>query len=88
MEKARKREQKRLHKPKKATKKAYPKGPKAKAKIKKIFREAKAGKLRSGSKTGPKVTSQDQILAIALSEARKASKRPSRKKQARKTSKK
>lgn len=43
--------------------------------------ERKAGKLHSGSKTGPKVTSRKQALAIALSEARKngAVKAPSKK---------
>ena len=39
------------------------------AKIAKVMREYKRGKLRSGSKSGPKVTSQKQALAIALSEA-------------------
>jgi hypothetical protein len=34
--------------------------------------EFKSGKLHSGSKEGPKVTSQKQATAIALSEARKA----------------
>lgn len=41
------------------------------AKIAKVMREYKRGKLRSGSKSGPKVTSQKQALAIALSEAEK-----------------
>ena len=34
--------------------------------------EFKGGKLRSGSKTGPKVTNKKQAIAIGLSEARKA----------------
>jgi hypothetical protein len=34
--------------------------------------EFKEGKLHSGSKKGPKVTSRDQAVAIALSEQRKA----------------
>ena len=34
--------------------------------------EWKTGELHSGSKKGPKVTSQKQAVAIALSEARKA----------------
>jgi hypothetical protein len=33
--------------------------------------EFKRGKLRSGSKSGPKVKSREQAVAIALSEARK-----------------
>jgi hypothetical protein len=41
-------------------------------KIKKVLHEFKAGKLHSGSKTGPKVTSMKQAVAIALSEARRA----------------
>lgn len=46
--------------------------PKAKEKIKKTMTEFKAGKLRSGSKKGPKVASRKQALAISLSSARKA----------------
>jgi len=42
---------------------------KQKAKIKKVFTEAKKGKLHSGSKKGPIVKDKKQILAIALSEA-------------------
>lgn len=38
----------------------------------KVMREFKHGKLRSGSKRGPKVQSRKQAVAIALSEARKA----------------
>lgn len=34
--------------------------------------EMKSGKLRSGSKKGPKVTNPRQAIAIGLSEARKA----------------
>jgi hypothetical protein len=51
--------------------KAYPKGKRAKRKVKKTMDEWKAGGLRSGSKNGPKVTSQKQAVAIALSQARK-----------------
>lgn len=36
----------------------------------------KAGKLHSGSKSGPKVTSQKQAVAIMLSEKRKAGSNP------------
>jgi hypothetical protein len=46
--------------------------PKAKAKIARVMREGKAGKLHSGSKKGPVVRNKKQKLAIALSEARKA----------------
>lgn len=49
----------------------YPKGKKAKAKIASTMHEWKQGTLHSGSKTGPKVTSQSQAVAIALSKARK-----------------
>ncbi|HEY7824509.1 MAG TPA: DUF6496 domain-containing protein [Acidimicrobiia bacterium] len=39
------------------------------AKVGKVMGEFKRGKLRSGSKTGPVVTSPTQALAIAMSEA-------------------
>jgi hypothetical protein len=39
------------------------------AKVIKVMKEFKAGKLHSGSKKGPVVKSKDQGLAIALSEA-------------------
>lgn len=55
--------------------KSYPKGPKAKRKVKKVMDEWKAGKLHSGSKKGPRVTSQKQAVAIALSEARRRKKK-------------
>ncbi len=38
-----------------------------KAKMEKVMKEYKAGKLKSGSKTGPKVRSRDQAIAIGLS---------------------
>ena len=41
-------------------------------KIEKVMHEFKEGKLHSGSKKGPEVTSKKQAEAIALSEARKA----------------
>jgi hypothetical protein len=44
---------------------------KAQEKVKKVMHEWKEGKLHSGSKKGPSVTSQKQAVAIALSEARK-----------------
>ena len=40
-----------------------------KGKIKKVMHEYKEGELHSGSKKGPKVTSHDQAMAIAMSEA-------------------
>ena len=52
-----------------ATKRRY--GPKAKKKIAKVMREWKRGTLRSGGK-GRKVKSQDQAVAIGISEARRA----------------
>jgi len=42
-----------------------------KNKVIKVMREFKHGKLKSGSKEGPKVTNRAQGIAIALSEARK-----------------
>ncbi len=41
------------------------------AKVKKVMKEFKGGKLHSGSKTGPKVKSRKQAIAIAMSEAGK-----------------
>lgn len=46
--------------------------PKGRYKIGKVFREFKTGRLHSGSKHGPVVTSKSQATAIALSEQRKA----------------
>lgn len=40
-------------------------------KVAKVMSEFKSGELHSGSKHGPKVTSRDQAIAIALSEQRK-----------------
>jgi len=42
------------------------------AKVAKVMGEFKSGKLHSGSKHGPEVTSRKQATAIAMSEARKA----------------
>jgi hypothetical protein len=47
---------------------------KGSAKVKKVMREWKTGKLHSGSKKGPLVSNKKQAVAIALSEARKKSK--------------
>jgi hypothetical protein len=41
-------------------------------KVAKVMREYEGGKLHSGSKKGPEVTSRKQAIAIGLSEARKA----------------
>jgi len=38
-------------------------------KVKKVMDEWKSGKMHSGSKKGPRVKSQKQAVAIALSEA-------------------
>ncbi len=47
-------------------------------KVRKVMKEYKFGKLRSGSKEGPKVTSRKQAVAIALSEARRSKRGKSR----------
>ena len=49
-------------------KKPTTKAGKAKA-MKQVMHEWGSGKLRSGSKKGPKVTNQRQAVAIALSES-------------------
>jgi hypothetical protein len=46
-------------------------GRKASKKVEKVMRERKRGTLRSG-RSGKKVTSRKQAIAIGLSEARKA----------------
>lgn len=43
-------------------------------KVKKVMSEFKSGTLHSGSKTGPKVKSRKQAVAIAMSEAGKSKK--------------
>ena len=54
-------------------------GKKAQEKVKKVMHEKKKGTLRSG-KSGKKVTSRKQAIAIGLSEARQAgAKVPSKK---------
>lgn len=45
-------------------------GPKAQQKVEKAMHEMKEGKLKSG-KSGKRVTSRKQAVAIGLSEARK-----------------
>ena len=59
-------------------------GKKAQTKVKRAMEERKAGTLRSG-RSGKKVTSRKQAIAIGLSEARKAGgKVPARKSSGRK----
>jgi hypothetical protein len=54
-------------------------GKKSQEKVKKVMHEKKKGTLRSG-KSGKKVTSRKQAIAIGLSEARRAgAKVPSKK---------
>ena len=61
-------------------------GKKAQSKVKKAMHERKAGTLRSG-KSGKKVKSRKQAIAIGLSEARRAGgKVPAKKSSARKSS--
>jgi hypothetical protein len=62
--------------------------PKAQRKVKKVMHEWKHGKLKSG-RSGKKVTSQKQAVAIGLSEARRAGlKAPKKKTSRRKSSRK
>jgi hypothetical protein len=53
---------------------------KAQKKVGKVMHEYKHGKLHTGSKTGPKVKSRKQAIAIGLSEARRAGAKVSPKK--------
>jgi hypothetical protein len=46
--------------------------PAARSKIKRTMTEFSKGKLRSGSKKGPKVTNRKQAIAISLSQAKRA----------------
>lgn len=56
-----------------ALEKAFkPRTPTQKAKVSRTMHEWGQGTLHSGSKHGPKVISQKQAVAIALSQARKA----------------
>ena len=56
-------------------------GKKAQSKVEKTMRERKRGTLRSG-RSGKKVTSRKQAIAIGLSEARKAGAKVPKKKAA------
>ena len=61
-------------------------GKKAQEKVKRAMHERKRGKLRSG-RSGRKVKSREQAIAIGLSEARRAGgKVPARKSRRRRTS--
>ena len=60
-------------------------GKKAQAKVKRVMRERKRGTLRSG-RSGKRVTSRKQAIAIGLSEARRAGAKVPRKSSARKRS--
>lgn len=53
---------------------------KKKTKVEKVMHEFKEGKLKSGSKKGPKVKSRKQAVAIALSESRNAGEKVKKKK--------
>jgi hypothetical protein len=53
---------------------------KGKKKVKKVMKEFGAGKLHSGSKKGPVVENPKQAVAIAMSEAKMAKKKPMKKK--------
>lgn len=52
--------------------------PKGKAGVKSAMKKFAAGKLHSGSKSGPKVTSRKQAIAISLSQAGMSKKKPSK----------
>ncbi|MGC2638570.1 MAG: DUF6496 domain-containing protein [Acidobacteriaceae bacterium] len=60
-------------------------GPKASSKVKRAMHEKKQGTLKSG-RSGKKVTSRKQAIAIGLSEARKEGARVPKKKSAKKSS--
>ncbi|MFC4311154.1 DUF6496 domain-containing protein [Steroidobacter flavus] len=64
-----------------ATKRKYSK--KASKKVEKVMRERKAGTLRSG-RSGKKVKSRKQAIAIGLSEARRSGAKVPKKKSSRK----
>ena len=45
------------------------------AKVEKVMHEFKQGRLRSGSKKGPKVTSRQQAIAIAMKQSGQSKKK-------------
>ena len=55
-------------------------GKKASEKVKRAMHERKRGTLKSGGRSGKKVTSRKQAIAIGLSEARRAGGKVPRKK--------
>jgi hypothetical protein len=57
------------HAPRTKASKKQAESPRARAKVHKVMEEYKEGELHSGSKSGPKVKSRKQAIAIALSEA-------------------
>jgi hypothetical protein len=67
---------------KKTSRRKY--GPKAQKKVERAMHEMKRGKLKSG-RSGKKVTSRKQAIAIGLSEARKRGAKVPRKKSSRKS---
>ena len=67
---------------------AKKKAVKSKAKIKKVMKEFKEGKLHSGSKKGPEVMNPKQAVAIAYSEQAKANESKGMKKAMKKKAKK
>jgi hypothetical protein len=68
--------------PKKKSTRKY--GPKAQKKVKKVMHEYKEGKLKSG-RSGSKVKSRKQAIAIGLSEARKSGAKVPKKRTSKKT---
>jgi hypothetical protein len=52
--------------------------PKGREGVKEEMEKFKAGDLHSGSKSGPKVTSRKQAIAISLSEAGMSKRKPKR----------
>ena len=56
---------------------------KANTKVHTVMSEFKRGQLHSGSKKGPKVTSRQQAIAIAMSEAGKSKPKPKARKKRR-----
>lgn len=68
-----------LRKPKGSAGGSMAKKTKGQKKVSKVMSEYGSGQLHTGSKKGPVVTSKKQAVAIALSEARRASRRKRRK---------